>query len=93
LIVLPPASFLALAILIYCLYFSVAFLFFLVGLLLVSDNIAKDSRLAILVPIFPIFMLALRIWGVVCTLNEVFRRGHEESSMAPWWVLKRGRRF
>jgi hypothetical protein len=46
-----------------------------------------------LVPFFPLFMLILRCWSAVAMLNEIFRRGHEESSMAPWWVLKRATRF
>ena len=25
--------------------------------------------------------------------TEALRRGHEESSMAPWWVLKKAKRF
>lgn len=93
LIILPPAGLLTLMILLYALYFSVSVILFLIGLLLVSERPKEDCKLAILLPIFPVFMFALRCWGVVCTLNEVFRRGHEESSMAPWWVLKKGRRF
>ena len=93
LIMLPPAGLLALAILLYALYFAVSITLFLIGLLLVSEQPKKDIKMAILLPVFPVFMFILRCWGVVCTLNEVFRRGHEESSMAPWWVLKRGRRF
>lgn len=37
--------------------------------------------------------LVMRLWCAVALLNEIFRRGHEESSMAPWWVLKRGNKF
>jgi hypothetical protein len=62
-------------------------------LLLVSERPWDDLKLALVVPVFPVFMFALRCWGVVCTLNEMFRRGHEETSMAPWWVLKKGKRF
>jgi len=43
--------------------------------------------------VFPLAMYLLRCWSVVALLNELLRRGHEESSMAPWWVLKRARRF
>lgn len=93
LIVLPIESLLILALLLYALYFSVTLVFYLLGLCLVSERPREDLKLAIVVPVFPIFMLALRCWGVVCTLNEMFRRGHEESSMAPWWVLKKGKRF
>jgi outer membrane protein TolC len=34
-----------------------------------------------------------RLWTVVSILNQLLRRGHEESAMAPWWVLKRPTKF
>lgn len=93
LIVLPAASLLAIASLLYVLYLTVTVVLFVIGLLLVSERPWDDLKLALVVPVFPVFMFALRCWGVVCTLNEMFRRGHEETSMAPWWVLKKGKRF
>lgn len=93
LIVLPAASLLAIASLLYVLYLTVTVVLFVIGLLLVSERPRDDIKLALVVPVFPVFMFALRCWGVVCTLNEMFRRGHEETSMAPWWVLKKGKRF
>jgi hypothetical protein len=62
-------------------------------LLMVSERPRQDLRLGLLVPVFPIFMFILRCWSAVAILNELFRRGHEESSMAPWWVLKKATRF
>lgn len=93
LIVLPTASLLAIASLLYVLYLTVTVVLFVIGLLLVSERPRDDLKLALVVPVFPVFMFVLRCWGVVCTLNEMFRRGHEETSMAPWWVLKKGKRF
>jgi hypothetical protein len=66
---------------------------FFAMLVMVSDRPRKDAVLGLLVPVFPLFMLILRCWSAVAMLNEIFRRGHEESSMAPWWVLKRATRF
>ncbi|MDX7746398.1 glycosyltransferase family 2 protein, partial [Aeromonas veronii] len=43
--------------------------------------------------LYPVYTLLMRLWCAVALLNEIFRRGHEESSMAPWWVLKRGNKF
>lgn len=93
LILLPIEIIVFLFTLIYGVYLLVTLVFYGAGLLMVSDRPKADLKLAPLLPIFPLFMFCLRCWGVVCTLNEVFRRGHEETSMAPWWVLKRGRRF
>ena len=93
LFVLPGKTLLFLFILIYALYLAITAMLFGAMLLMVSDRPAKDMILGLLVPFFPLFMLILRCWSAVAMLNEIFRRGHEESSMAPWWVLKRATRF
>ncbi|VVQ33798.1 hypothetical protein PS943_03487 [Pseudomonas fluorescens] len=93
LFVLPGKTLLFLFVLIYALYLSITAMLFGAMLLMVSDRPAKDMVLGLLVPFFPLFMLLLRCWSAVAMLNEIFRRGHEESSMAPWWVLKRATRF
>ncbi len=93
LFVLPGKTLLFLFVLIYALYLTITAMLFGAMLLMVSDRPAKDMVLGLLVPFFPLFMLLLRCWSAVAMLNEIFRRGHEESSMAPWWVLKRATRF
>jgi biofilm PGA synthesis N-glycosyltransferase PgaC len=93
LFVLPGKTLLFLFVLIYALYLAITAMLFAAMLLMVSDRPAKDIVLGLLVPFFPLFMLLLRCWSAVAMLNEIFRRGHEESSMAPWWVLKRATRF
>ncbi len=93
LFVLPGKTLLFLFVLIYALYLTITAMLFCAMLLMVSDRPAKDVVLGLLVPFFPLFMLLLRCWSAVAMLNEIFRRGHEESSMAPWWVLKRATRF
>ncbi|WP_309676514.1 glycosyltransferase [Pseudomonas sp.] len=93
LFVLPGKTLLFLFVLIYALYLTITAMLFGAMLVMVSDRPAKDFILGLLVPFFPLFMLLLRCWSAVAMLNEIFRRGHEESSMAPWWVLKRATRF
>lgn len=93
LVVLPLEVILILFAVIYLVYFATTVMFYLTGMILVSERPREDLKLLPIVPIFPLFMFILRCWGVVCTLNEIFRRGHEETSMAPWWVLRKGRRF
>jgi hypothetical protein len=93
LVLLPLNVIAVLAVLIYAVYLLQTLILYLAGLLMVSERPWNDLKLAIVVPVFPVFMFFLRGWGVICTLNEMFRRGHEETSMAPWWVLRRGRRF
>ncbi|WP_288097901.1 glycosyltransferase [Pseudomonas sp.] len=91
--ILPGMTLLFLFSLIYLLYLTITVVMFGAMLLMVSDRPRQDMILGLLVPFFPLFMLLLRCWSVVAMLNEMFRRGHEESSMAPWWVLKRATRF
>lgn len=93
LFILPGKTLLFLFALIYLLYLLITLLLFAAMLVMVSDRPRQDMVLGLLVPLFPMFMLLLRCWSVVAMLNEMFRRGHEESSMAPWWVLKRATRF
>lgn len=93
LLTLPSNTLLLLAGLVYVLYFVITLMLYLSMLLMVSERPRQDLRLGLLVPIFPIFMFILRCWSAVAILNELFRRGHEESSMAPWWVLKKATRF
>ncbi|MHC8367276.1 glycosyltransferase family 2 protein [Pseudomonas sp. ZT5P21] len=91
--VLPGNTLLFLTVLIYLLYLMITLLMFGAMLMMVSDRPRQDMTLGLLVPLFPLFMLLLRCWSAVAMLNEMFRRGHEETSMAPWWVLKRATRF
>lgn len=93
LFILPGRTLLFLFVLIYLLYLLITALMFGAMMLLVSDRPRQDLTLGMLVPVFPLFMLFMRCWSAVAMLNEMFRRGHEESSMAPWWVLKRATRF
>lgn len=91
--ILPLAAFAFYSLLVYALYLALSSLLYLGLMLMVSERPRQDIRLVWILPIYPLAMYALRCWSVVAILNEVLRRGHEESSMAPWWVLKRANRF
>ncbi len=93
LLVLPWYTLALLAALVYLLYLGITLMLFLCMLLMVSERPREDLRLAVLVPLFPLFMFILRCWSAVAMLNELLRRGHEETSMAPWWVIKKATRF
>lgn len=93
LFILPPTAFLFYSLLIYTLYLAMSGLLYLGLMLMVSERPREDLALIWVLPFYPLAMYALRCWSVVAILNETLRRGHEESSMAPWWVLKRANRF
>lgn len=92
-LVVPVPRFLALASLIYLVYLGMTLLLYLAMLTLVSERPRQDLKLFPVVFVFPLFMLVMRLWSAVAMLNEALRRGHEETSMAPWWVLRKAKRF
>lgn len=92
-VMLSGPALLLLFCLIYALYLLQTTVLFLAMLLMVSERPKQDAKLLLWLPLFPIFMMIMRCWSAVAILNEAWRRGHEETSMAPWWVLKKATRF
>ncbi|MCQ1058690.1 glycosyltransferase [Photobacterium sp. ZSDE20] len=88
----PLAFVLALCMLLYFVYFFFSLLFFIVYYGLISER-RSDWRAALWLPLYPIYQFLMRLLTAFAMINEVVRRSHEESSMAPWWVLKRGKKF
>ena len=78
---------------IYSFYFTFLVIFYSIVILAISERMNQDLRLLICLPLYPFYALFMRIVCMFALLNEIFRRSHEESAMAPWWVLKRGRKF
>lgn len=90
---LPWQTVLALAVLVEVVYFLVLALQYLLMLIMVSERPGQDLQLIPFLPLFPLAMFMVRCWSAVAILNELWRRSHEESSMAPWWVLRKAKRF
>jgi cellulose synthase/poly-beta-1,6-N-acetylglucosamine synthase-like glycosyltransferase len=78
---------------IYAAYLLILTIQFLAVLILSSEKPKQDMLLLPLLPLFPITMFAIRCWSAIAMLNELLRRGHEETAMAPWWVISRANRF
>ena len=77
----------------YFCYLFFTTLHFLVFFLAISERPKQDLYFSNLLPVYPLYSFVMRIVNAAAVLNEVIRRGHEESNMAPWWVLKKGKRF
>ena len=93
-VVLYPAPLTAAAaVLIYTVYLSVVTVKFIVYWVLISERKVNDIKLSGWLLLYPIYALLARFITAFSIFNEIFRRSHEESSMAPWWVLKRGKKF
>lgn len=85
----PMATIIGTTMLIYLFYFLIITVQFLLYTALLSDNLMEDLKLLWLLPFFPLFAFSIRIWTVVANLNELINKGHLDSGMAPWWVLKK----
>ncbi|TOP15044.1 N-acetylglucosaminyltransferase, partial [Vibrio parahaemolyticus] len=68
-------------------------LIFVVYIGLVSERKKEDLKSAKWLFLYPFYQFFMRLITAFSMVNEVVRRSHEESSMAPWWVLKRGKKF
>lgn len=78
---------------VYLVYMAALMFFFLFIVIVMSERIKDDLRLFPLLIIFPLYSIFMRVVAVFALVNEMVRFSHEESAMAPWWVLKRGGRF
>ena len=89
LFVLGPVYTAVLSVMIYLFYLGVLGLYFLFFLLFFSERPRIDIRLVPWLAIYPVTALWMRVWSALAMLNELLTRSHLDSSMAPWWVLKK----
>jgi poly-beta-1,6-N-acetyl-D-glucosamine synthase len=80
---------LAVWILVYGFYLGITIVFYLLYITMLSTRRSQDLRLAWLIPLTPFFTFALRVWNALATLKEMVTKSHLDSTMAPWWVLKK----
>lgn len=89
LIAYPLDVFMALCALVYLLYLAIIIVLFVTYLMVISERKRQDLRLLPVLPLMPVFTFFLRVWNALATVKEVTMRSHLDSSMAPWWVLRR----
>jgi len=87
----PPALVMAIWFLVYLFYLLISIMLFAAHVALVSDRPAEDLRLAWLLPLLPHFTFFQRIGSALATMREITCRSHLDSSMAPWWVLRKSK--
>lgn len=76
---------------VYVFYFVVGVFFFLITLFFLSERPEEDRHLIPLLPLMPVFAFFTRLWSAFAIMWEMTGRGHLDSSMAPWWVLKKNK--
>jgi cellulose synthase/poly-beta-1,6-N-acetylglucosamine synthase-like glycosyltransferase len=85
------AFFVVIVLLIYAFYLGLFLVQFLLYLFLLSDRKWEDCNALWVLPMFPLFQFCVRVWSSLAILNELFNKGHLDSVMAPWWVLRKGK--
>ena len=79
----------ALGVLTYLFYLAVTILFFFLFLALLSERKGQDAKLIPTLFLYPVTSFFMRLWSAMALLREAVMRAHLDSSMAPWWVLKK----
>jgi cellulose synthase/poly-beta-1,6-N-acetylglucosamine synthase-like glycosyltransferase len=87
----PIEYIVALGILVYMFYFIMLSSFYIAYLFLISDRVKEDSIYIIYLPLYLLFAFAARINAAVAIIQSMVNKSHLDTSMAPWWVLKKGK--
>lgn len=74
---------------VYLVYFAALTVFFTIYWLLVSERPKSDALYFLYLPIYPFFAFYERVCSTIGLMHEIFNRGHLDTAMAPWWVLKK----
>lgn len=76
---------------VYLFYFFLLMVIYLFAVLLLSERKAEDLSRVHLLPLIPLFMFIGKVNSLVAILWELIGNGHKDSSMAPWWVLRKNK--
>ncbi len=79
----------ALLLITYFYYLIVTSFMFIIYILLACDRKKSDIKLALIIPIMPLYQFVGRLWTAFSLLAEIFLKTHKNSNMAPWWVIKK----
>ncbi|HCZ44766.1 MAG TPA: N-acetylglucosaminyltransferase [Desulfovibrio piger] len=76
---------------VYLFYLAVTCSLYATFVCLISERRVADLQLAPWIVLFPLFTFTSRCISACAILWELIGKGHLDSSMAPWWVLKKTR--
>jgi len=81
----------ALLVAVYLFYLLMIVVIYLISVLLLSERKDSDLSRLHLLPLVPLFLFIAKINSLVAILWELIGKGHKDSSMAPWWVLRKNK--
>lgn len=74
---------------IYLCYFAALLFYFLLYVIAISERPREDLTYLVFLPLFPFFAFGNRVHAAFSIMAEIFLKSHLDSSMAPWWVLRK----
>jgi cellulose synthase/poly-beta-1,6-N-acetylglucosamine synthase-like glycosyltransferase len=74
---------------VYCMYLVALVLYFALYMVAVSERPKQDLVYFLYLPLVPLFAFIARVHSAFALLNEMLMKSHLDSSMAPWWVLRK----
>lgn len=74
---------------VYLAYLILLVMLFTLYWLVVSERPKSDALYFLYLPIYPFFAYLERVCSTIGLLHEMLNRGHLDSAMAPWWVLRK----
>lgn len=83
------AGVIAVSLIIYTYYFIIQIFMYLLFLTLISERVKHDLYLSGWLFLMPLYQQVLRFSAALFLLNEMLFKGHKDSSMAPWWVIRK----
>jgi poly-beta-1,6-N-acetyl-D-glucosamine synthase len=84
-----PAFAFTMIIITYIYYLFTTLVLFSLYLLFVSERKRKDLKFIIYIPLHPFYQYIMRIWTAFAIICELILSTHKDTSMAPWWVIKK----
>jgi len=75
---------------VYIFYMFILIILYSIYILLISERVKEDLIYIIYLPLFPIFTFLARLNAALALLHSIVNHSHLDSSMAPYWVLKKG---
>lgn len=78
-------------VLVYLFYLFISVVFYFAFVLLISERPCEDLKLLPALPLFGLYLFFARFVNGFAVIWEITAKSHLDSSMAPWWVLKKSK--
>lgn len=52
---------------------------------------SEERQVLLMLPLYPFYILLMRLWSAAAVLHSLLLRSHLDTTMAPWWVLRKGK--